>query len=164
MTTGTSTYFGLAVPLFGECLITQTTGATDIITVEGGNGQTGDFIVCRSSTETERFAVEDGGNVKITQGAAADVGLKILRYSTPTSNGLTIAANDDSATKRFGISKNYAPLMRVLTTKPTTGLTKGELLLIFHGSTPKLAVCSSTAGNTLKMIRLKTKTLGRLTA
>ena len=51
-----------------------------------------------------------------------------------------------------------------LTTKPTTGLTKGELLLLFHGSTPKIAVCTSTAGQTLKMIRLKTKTLGRLTA
>lgn len=54
--------------------------------------------------------------------------------------------------------------MPVLTTRPTTGLTKGELMLLFHGSTPKLGVCTSTGGQTIKLIRLKTKTFGRLTA
>lgn len=55
-------------------------------------------------------------------------------------------------------------LLTPYTTKPTTGLTKGELILLFHGSTPKLAVCTSESGQTLKMIRLRTKTIGRLTA
>ncbi len=55
-------------------------------------------------------------------------------------------------------------IMTPYTTRPTTGLTKGELILLFHGSTPKLAVCTSESGQTLKMIRLKTKTFGRLTA
>jgi hypothetical protein len=163
MTVGTSTYMGLAVPLYGEAIITQTTGATDILTIEGGNGQTGDFIVARASTETERFVVEDGGNVVITQAAAADIGLSITQYSTPTASALNVYSNDGS-TVRFAVTKNHGVLLRVRTTKPTTGLTKGELLLLFHGSTPKLAVCTSTAGDTLKMIRLKTKTLGRLTA
>lgn len=52
----------------------------------------------------------------------------------------------------------------VRTAVPTTGLTKGEVFLLFHGSTPKLAVCSSTAAQTVKMVRTRTKTLGRLTA
>jgi hypothetical protein len=54
--------------------------------------------------------------------------------------------------------------LAIFTTKPTTGLTKGELMLIFHGSMPKLGVCTSTGGQTIKMIRLKTKTIGRATA
>lgn len=54
--------------------------------------------------------------------------------------------------------------LKSFTTKPTTGLTKGDLFLLFHGSMPKLAVCSSTGGQTIKMIRLSTKTLGRGTA
>lgn len=54
--------------------------------------------------------------------------------------------------------------LTVYTTKPTTGLAKGELILLFHGSTPKLGVCTSEAGKQIKLIRLKTKTVGRLTA
>lgn len=118
MATGNSTYMGLAVPLVGEFLITQATGATDIMTIQGGDGQTGDFFVARSSAGTERFAITALGALQ----------------------------------------------MRVFTTKPTTGITKGELMLLFHGSTPKLGVCTSTAGKQIKLIRLKTKTLGRLTA
>jgi len=163
MATGTSTYMGLAVPLFGEFVITQATGATDIMTIEGGDTQTGDFIVARTSTGTERFVVEDGGNIAVVQGAAGDVGLKITQASTPTANALAIYANDGT-TSRFAITKNHGILPRIRTTRPTTGLTKGEMLLLFHGSTPKIGVCISTAGQQIKLIRLKTKTFGRLTA
>jgi hypothetical protein len=71
---------------------------------------------------------------------------------------------------KTGPSKMFAELfdmplpIKTYTTKPTTGLSKGDLFILFHGSMPKLAVCSSTAGNTIKMIRLKTKSLGRATA
>jgi hypothetical protein len=163
MTAGTSTYMGLAVPLYGECIITQTTGATDILTIEGGDGQSGDFIVARSSTETERFVVQDGGNIVITQAAAADVGIKLVQYSTPTVSPIQVLANDAS-TVRFALTKNHGLQLRVRTTRPTTGLTKGEMLLLFHGSVPKIGVCTSTAGQQIKLIRLRTKTFGRLTA
>ena len=83
MATGTQTYNGLGLPAYGQFTITQTVGATDIVTIEGGNGQTGDFLVARTSTEVERFVVQDGGNVVITQGLAADIGLAIARASTP---------------------------------------------------------------------------------
>jgi len=164
MAAGTQTHMGNGVPLYGESTITQQTGATDIVTIKAANNQTGDFFNLVDSAGTERFSVEDGGNVVMTQKAAGDVGLKILRASTPTSDALKIADNGDSSTKRWAISKNYNPLMRVLTTRPTTGLTKGELMLLFHNSTPKLGVCISTAGQAIKLIRLKTKTFGRLTA
>lgn len=161
MATGSSTYMGLAVPLWGEFKITQSTGATDIMTLEGGDGQSGDFIVCRTSGETERFVVEDGGNVVITQGAAADVGLKILRYTGATGHALKIADNGDGTAKQFAVTKNYNPLLRIFTTKPTTGLTQGEMLLIFHGSVPNLGVVNT--GQEIRLIRLVTKTIGRLT-
>ncbi len=48
------------------------------------------------------------------------------------------------------------------TTKPTTGLTKGELVLLFHGSRPILGVCSSTGAQKIKMVTLKNTTVGRL--
>ena len=58
----------------------------------------------------------------------------------------------------------YKTRMEIFTTKPTTGLTRGDLLMLFHGSTPKLGVCTSTAAQTIKLVSVKTKTLGRLTA
>lgn len=161
MATGTSTYMGLGVPLFGEFVITQTTGATDIMTIEGGDTQTGDFIVARTSTGTERFVVEDGGNVAITQASAADIGIKLVQASTPTTHPVAVYAND-AATVRFALTKNHGLLLRTRTTAPTTGLTKGEVFLLFHGSAPKLAICTSTAGKTLKMVNFPTKTFGRL--
>ena len=164
MAAGTSTFRGLGVPLYGESIIKQQTAATDILTIQGGNGQSGDYLVIRDSTSTESFVVEDGGNAVMTQKAAGDVGVKILRASSPTAHAIKVADNGDGTTKQWAITKNYNALCRVYTTRPTTGLTKGELMLLFHGSTPKLGVCISTAGQAIKMVRLKTKTFGRLTA
>lgn len=118
MATGKETFMGLAVPLFGESEIKQTTAANDIFTVTGASGQTGNFLTAKKSDGTTMFGVNANGGVQL----------------------------------------------RILTTKPTTGMTKGELYLLFHGSTPKLGVCISTAGQKIKMIRLKTKTFGRLSA
>mgnify|MGYP001597721081 CR=1 FL=1 len=53
---------------------------------------------------------------------------------------------------------------RILTTAPTTGLLKGDSFLVFHGSVPRIAVCTSTAAQTVRFVRLRTKTNGRLTA
>jgi hypothetical protein len=81
-----------------------------------------------------------------------------------SATGHAFAVQDSDATVRFAITKNAGVLWRARTTRPTTGLTKGEMMVIFHGSTPKIAICTSTAGQTLKLIRAKTKTFGRLTA
>ena len=163
MAAGTTTYKGLAVPLYGESTLTQGVGATDILTLKGANGQTGDFLNLIDSTSTERLVVEDGGNIVMTQKAAGDVGLKIVRASTPTAHAISVTTNDGT-TNRFAVNAAGRLLMRVFTTRPTTGLTKGELMLLFHNSTPKIGVCISTAGQAIKLVRLKTKTFGRLTA
>ena|SRR3990167_2049127 len=163
MAAGTDTHLGLAVPLYGDSKIVQRTAATDILTIEGADGQAGDFLVLRDSTETERFVVQDGGNVVITQKAVGDVGIAISMASAATANPLQIFTNDGS-TNRFAVDPSGRLLMRIFTTRPTTGLVKGELMLLFHGSTPKLGVCTSTAANTIKMVRARTKTFGRLTA
>lgn len=52
----------------------------------------------------------------------------------------------------------------IRTTRPTTGLVKGDMFIAFHGSSPKICICTSTAGQTVKQVRAKTKTFGRLTA
>lgn len=64
---------------------------------------------------------------------------------------------------RFKESFNGRVGLTVCTTVPTTGLTKGELLMIFHGDRPILGCCISDATQTVKMLTFKNGTLGRLT-
>ena len=63
MTAGKDAFKGLAVPLFGDFEIKQKTAATDIVTLTGASGQTGDFIVAQIDGGTEVFSVEDSGRV-----------------------------------------------------------------------------------------------------
>ena len=63
MTVGKTEYGGLGVPLHGEFEITQTTLGTDIMTITGVASQTGDFIVCRNSSGTEKFVVDKNGAI-----------------------------------------------------------------------------------------------------
>ena len=57
----------------------------------------------------------------------------------------------------------YVNLGNEYTTAPTTGLVKGDLMVLFNTSNPRIGVCSSTAAQAIKYIRLKTKTLTRNT-
>lgn len=81
-----------------------------------------------------------------------------------SATGHVLAVQDSDATVRFAVTKNAGILWRVRTTRPTTGLTKGEMFIAFHGSSPKICICTSTAGQTVKQVRARTKTFGRLTA
>lgn len=173
MAVGSKTYEGLAVPLLGESRIVGQTAADDILTIQGASGQTGKHLVIRNASQTELFSIDSAGGLSattslaaasevITQTAAGTVGLKILRASTPTASAIQVT--DNGGTAQWSVTKNYGVLWKVRTTRPTTGLTKGEMMVLFHGSTPKIGIVSSTAANTIKLIRLKTKTFGRLTA
>lgn len=82
--------------------------------------------------------------------------------SSGTGSWLVLA--NSAGTAQFSITKNAGIGWKVRTTRPTTGLVKGEMLILFHGSTPKIGICSSTAAQTIKLIRAKTKSFGRLTA
>ena len=60
----------------------------------------------------------------------------------------------------------YINLGDVVTTAPTTGLIKGDIMLGWDGSSPTLGVCSSTAAQTIKWLHtnaMATKTFGRAT-
>ena len=66
MTEGTDTApGGLGVPLYGDFEIKQRTAATDIMSITGASGQTGDFIVCQNSSGTEKFHVGSDGGIKV---------------------------------------------------------------------------------------------------
>ena len=46
----------------------------------------------------------------------------------------------------------------------TTGLTKGDLMIGFQGSVPRIGICSSTAAQTVKYIRTRSKSFASATA
>jgi len=75
-----------------------------------------------------------------------------------------LGVEDNAGSIQWSVTKNYGVLWKVRTTRPTTGLTKGEMFIAFHGSVPKICICTSTAGQTVKQVRARTKTFGRLTA
>ena len=100
----------------------------------------------------------------ITQRAAStDIDLATLKRG-PSSTASWLALQDDDGTQRFAVTKNAGVAWRVRTTRPTTGLVKGEMFIAFHGSSPKICICTSTAAQTVKQVRDRTKTFGRLTA
>jgi hypothetical protein len=82
----------------------------------------------------------------------------------PSQTGDFLVAQDSARSQVFALTAEGRMEMKVFTTRPTTGLVKGELMVLFHGSTPKIGICSSTAAQTIKLVRLRTKTFGRLTA
>lgn len=104
---------------------------------------------------------KDGTLINQTGTASAYDIVTIKRGSGAT--GHSLALQDWDGNIRLAVTKNFGILTRVRTTRPTTGLTKGELMTIFHGSKPYLAMCTSTAGQQIKLLRMKTKTFGRAT-
>lgn len=114
------------------------------------------------------LAVPLNGESEIKQTTAA---ADILTLTGATSQaGDFLVAQNSSGTEKFVVDKNgYITLSRAnfgtsVTTPPTTGLTKGEVFVVWSTSSPVLALCTSTAGKTIKYISpFDTKTLGRTT-
>lgn len=73
MARGTKTFEQFGVPLFGECTIEQQVLGTDILTIMGASGQTGDFLVFCDSAGTEKLAFGSDGQMIIPNGGAAVV-------------------------------------------------------------------------------------------
>jgi len=137
MAVGDSAFKGLAVPLTGESEIKQVSLAKDILTITGVGSQSGDFLVLRNSSLTEKFVVDVSGNTTIA--------------GTLTATGaLTVGGS--------GIAG-----LTPLTTAPTTGLTEGQLFLAMATSVPQIGICYSTAANSVMYITALTKTFGRTT-
>lgn len=126
MAEGTKTYKGLAVPLYGESEIKQNVAATDILTLTAVTGASGDFLVCQTAGGGEVFVI----------GAAGEL----------TAGSLVYAG--DLAATRLSIGTAGAP-----TTAPTTGLTKGEMFLVWKSAThPVLGMCVSAATQLVQYI------------
>jgi hypothetical protein len=84
MAEGNKTFMGLAVPLNGECEITQITAATDILTLTGNGSMSGDFIVGQTSAGTEKFVVDANGKITAAGGVAISSG-KFLNLPVATT-------------------------------------------------------------------------------
>src|SRR3972149_2832177 len=100
------------------------------------------------------LAVPLNGESEIKQVTAAT---EIFSISSAGALAVTSANLTIAGTQR-GLVFSGVP-----TTKATTGYTKGQLFIMWHGSIPRIAICTSTAGDILKYRAVKSKTLGRLT-
>lgn len=102
MAEGTSTYEGLAPPLFGEYEQVQQTIANDMITLTGKASMSGDFLVCQSSAGTEVFIVDKDGDIESTDiVASGDVQSATL---TCTGVGTFDLTAQDAGTATFAVS------------------------------------------------------------
>ncbi|MHC4193681.1 MAG: hypothetical protein ACYSP9_05845 [Planctomycetota bacterium] len=110
------------------------------------------------------LAVPLHGESEIRQVTAATDILTITRITAGT--GDFIAFRDDGGTEVLAISKDGRIQWKTsVTTPPTTSLTKGQMFIVWSNSSPDLALCTSTAGNTIKYLgKFDTKTLGRASA
>lgn len=129
MPEGSTHYKGLAVPLYGESEIKQSTAATDILTLTAATGASGDFLVAQTAGGGEVFVV----------GAAGEV----------TASSVTITTQ----TTPLHVDKLVIGTVETPTTAPTTGLVKGEMLLVWKSAThPVLGMCVSTATKLVQFI------------
>ena len=119
---------GLAVPINGEFEIRQVTLGTDIMTIRGVGSQSGDFIVCRNSSLTEKFVVDVDGNI-------ATAGTNITFSGGVTSSPALIG---------FGT---------LGTTAPSSG-TGGQLFLLQDSTAIQLA--GTNASGNVKYFALST--------
>lgn len=108
MTEGTNQW-GRAVPINGESTITQVTAATDILSITGASGQTGDFLVAQDSSGNEKFVVDSNGQITAAGGLAITSG-QYFTMGTPVTTapttGLTLGdlfLAMDSATPQIGV-------------------------------------------------------------
>lgn len=97
-----ATFEGLAVPIYGESQLYQTTAATDFITLTGSTAtQTGDFFVCENSTGAEMFVVSASGAVSAVSGISAASGAFTagitLGLSSSASDGIQLAVTSTGA-------------------------------------------------------------------
>ena len=118
-----------------------------------------------SGTSTYKgMAVPLNGQSEIKQVTAATDVLTITKITGGTGDVLVIRESD-LTTERFVVRpKGYLSHGTTITTAPTTGLLKGDWFIGFNGSVPRLGVCSSTAAQTIKYIRTRSKSFASASA
>lgn len=96
MPEGTRSYKGLAVPLYGESEIQQETAATDILTITGASGMSGDFLVLQDSSGTEVVQIRSDGRLRLNTTSSSQNTLDV--YFTQNVN---MSAQSYAATFKF---------------------------------------------------------------
>lgn len=94
MATGSSAWNGLGMGLNGEYELTQQIAGTDLLTLTGASGQSGDFLVMRESDGTELAMIRSDGSFRNT--VASDAGIRGIdcRFTgTMTVQGFNVAGN-----------------------------------------------------------------------
>ncbi len=99
-------------------------------------------------------------------------GNDLLTLTGVTGNsGSFFVIQDNSGTDIFKVESsgdvsmpagNYLN-MGLVTSAPTTGLTKGDLFIAFTVSTPKIGICYSTAANSIRYMATRSKSFASLT-
>jgi len=98
MTAGTDAFKGLALPVNGEATMTQQTAATDILTIIGASGQTGDYLNLVDSSGNEDFSFQANailkmGNVTAKPASGALGGMFMHRTGTSYRLGLFVTGS-----------------------------------------------------------------------
>lgn len=149
------TFMGLAVPLFpdGPVLIDGQSGtaADNILVLESAASQTGDFIVCRNSSEVEKFVVEDGGGIVIVHAAVGDIGLSITQAAGVVT-GDAIRVLSSAASKIFQVNAGGQIATMVLETKAVAS--------IASNASASFSLTGVTTDSAIVMIPLKALTTG----
>lgn len=106
------------------------------------------------------LAVGAFGGSTIAQDAA---GNDILTFTQITgATGDFIRFDDNSATELLAIRElGHIGFANLATTAPTTGLTKGDLFVVNGSTNMQIALCISTAANTLNYFQAVTTSFGR---
>jgi hypothetical protein len=166
MAEGNDTFLNQGVPLEGESEIFQQHLATDILTITGAVGQTGDFLVLQNSAGTERFVVDCEGAITASgpltitgttaitgattiTGAATITGATLVTGAAQITGALTMSNGYDivlpkGAVGQTSFSKLQLPILN--TTPASAGLTKGDIWLAKATTDVyRIALCVSTA-------------------
>lgn len=143
MATGTDTYMGMAVPLFGDFNIQGRTAANDIVTITQPASATGSPFVIKNSSGTTIFSINASGDIAGALQTSST--MTTAKGLTITTGDLTATAGDVQITKGYYLRFTSWP-----TTAPTTGVTLGDVCLMCTSTNVQLAIAS--AANTFRYL------------
>lgn len=135
MAEGNSTFMGLAMPLFGESELTQTTTSKDIVTITGVASQTGDFLVCQNSSGTETHVIDVDGNATIAR--------RITKMGLGTVALAALASNGTASVALTGITTDCVAMIF-----PRAAETTAHLPIVWANAANKLAYSAASVATT----------------
>lgn len=150
MADGTRTYEGRALPLKGEAVIQQETLGTDILTIEGASGQTGDFVVCRTSAAVEKFSIGAAGDV-VVAGNLTCTGAPTVTGLVESTTANAYATNGAIAVTSYvaSLTKSDGNLAMTLAAPGATNFPKFVTIYSTSARAHVITVTGQVGGNTL---------------